>query len=66
MPRYRLDEYRFLRGKLTRNMQVWLEEFKIEDDGTVYYTENYVQISLIKLLKYLKRYSPNIRSPYEN
>lgn len=55
MPKYRLDEYRFLRGKLTRNRQIWLEEIKIEDDGEIYYTENYVQINLVKLLKYLHR-----------
>lgn len=55
MPRYRLDELRFLRGKLTRNRQIWLEEIKIQDDGEIYYTENYVQIKLIKLLNYLKR-----------
>jgi hypothetical protein len=66
MPKYRLDEYRFLRGKLTRNMPVWLEEIKIQPDGEIYYTENYVQICLIKLLKYLKRYNPNITSPYDN
>ncbi|WP_434686886.1 hypothetical protein [Pseudanabaena minima] len=66
MPRYRLDEQRFLRGKLTRNMPVLLEEIQIEEDGEIYFTENYVQISLVKLLKYLKRYNPNIKSPYEN
>ncbi len=55
MPTYRLDEPRFLRGKLSRNMQVWLEEIKIQPDGEIYYTENYVQISLVKLLKYLNR-----------
>lgn len=65
MPRYRLDEPHFLRGKLTRNMPVWLEEIQFEEDGEIYYTEHYVQISLVKLLKYLKRYNPNIK-PMEN
>jgi hypothetical protein len=65
MPRYRLDEYRFLRGKLTRNTPVWLEEIQFEEDGEIYYTEHYVQISLVKLLKHLKRYNPNIK-PMEN
>jgi hypothetical protein len=55
MPRYRLDEYRFLRGKLTRNRQIWLEEIKIQPDGEIYYTENYVHTDLIKLLKNLNR-----------
>jgi uncharacterized protein (UPF0128 family) len=55
MPRYRLDDPRFLRGKLHRNRQIWLEEIKFEDNGEIYYTENYVQIKLIKLLKHLKR-----------
>jgi arsenate reductase-like glutaredoxin family protein len=59
MPKYRLDEYRFLRGTLTRNMQIWLEEIKIQPDGEIYYTENYVQTDLIKLLKKLKRHMTN-------
>jgi hypothetical protein len=54
MTKYRLDESRFLRGKLSRNMQVWLEEIKIQPDGQIFYTENYRQVSLIKLMKKLK------------
>ena len=42
-------------------MPVWLEEIQFEEDGEIYYTEHYVQISLVKLLKYLKRY-PLIKS----
>ena len=53
MPKYRLDESGFLRSNLTRKRQVWLEEIKIQPDGEIYYTENYVQIKLIKLLRYL-------------
>lgn len=52
---YRLDEPRFLRGKLTRNRQIWLEKIKIQDDGEIFYTELYVQVPLIKLLKHLNR-----------
>lgn len=53
MPRYRLDESRFLRGTLTRNMQVWIEEIEHQENGLVFYTEKYRQVSLIKLLKLL-------------
>jgi hypothetical protein len=53
MPRYRLDEPRFLRGGLSRNKQVWLEEIKIQPDGQIFYTEHYVQVSLIELMKKL-------------
>jgi hypothetical protein len=53
MPRYRLDEYRFLRGKLTRNLQVWIEEIEFQEDGSKFFTEKYRQVSLIKLLKLL-------------
>ena len=52
---YRLDETRFLRGNLTRNRQIWLEKIKIQPNGEILYTELYVQIPLIKLLKYLNR-----------
>jgi hypothetical protein len=54
MPKYRLDESRFLRGGLSRNMQVWLDEIRVQPDGQKFYTENYRQVSLIKLMKKLK------------
>ncbi len=53
MPKYRLDEFRFLRGKLTRNMPLWLEEIEFQEDGSKLFTEKYCQTSLIKLLKLL-------------
>lgn len=56
MPRYRLDQRLHLSQGISRRRAIWLEEIKFDEDGEIYYTENYVQISLIKLLKYLKRY----------
>lgn len=53
MPKYRLDESRFLRGKLSRNMPVWLEEIEFQADGSKLFTEKYFQVPLIKLLKLL-------------
>jgi hypothetical protein len=64
MPRYRLDERLNLSQGVSRRRKIWLEEIEIEEDGEIYYTENYVQINLVKLLKYLKRY-PLIK-PMEN
>lgn len=56
MPRYRLDERLHLSPRISRRRKIWLEEIQFEEDGEIYYTENYVQISLVKLLKYLKHY----------
>ena len=64
MPRYRLDEPLHLSQGISRHRTIWLEEIEIAEDGEIYYTENYVQINLVKLLKYLKRY-PLIK-PMEN
>lgn len=54
MPRYRLDSSRFLRGKLSLNKPVWLEEIEFQEDGSKLFTEKYRQVSLIKLLKFLQ------------
>ena len=64
MPRYRLDEPLHLSQGISRRRTIWLEEIEIEEDGEIYYTEHYVQINLVKLLKYLKRH-PLIK-PMEN
>jgi hypothetical protein len=64
MPKYRLDEPLHLSQGISRRRTVWLEEIEIEEDGEIYYTEHYVRIDLVKLLKYLKRY-PLIK-PMEN
>lgn len=52
---YRLDEPRIFSSGLTRNKQIWLEKIKIQPNGELLYTELYVQIPLIKLLKYFNR-----------
>ena len=52
---YRLDEHRIFSNCLTRNKQIWLEKVKIQPDGEIFYSELYVQVPLIKLLKYLNR-----------
>jgi hypothetical protein len=64
MLRYRLDEHLHLSQGISRRRTIWLEEIEIAEDGEIYYTEHYVQINLVKLLKYLKRY-PLIK-PMEN
>lgn len=54
MPKYRLDSSRFLRGKLSRNKPIWLEEIEPQANGLILFTERYRQVSLIKLLKLIR------------
>jgi hypothetical protein len=54
MAKYRLDSSRFLRGKLSRNKPIWLEEIEPQTNGLVFFTEKYRQVSLVKLLKLLR------------
>jgi len=52
MAKFRIDERPNFRP-LTANSQVWIERIEIKDDGEIYYTEDYRQVSLVKLLKLL-------------
>ncbi len=53
MPKYRLDEYKFLRHGISLNKEIWIEEIEFQEDGEIFYTEKYSQIKLIDLLKLL-------------
>lgn len=59
MARFRLDERPNLRN-LTRDSQVWLERIEIvadpeDDDYPIFYTEDYRQVGLVKLLRFCAR-----------
>ena len=54
--RYRLDERVRLRS-LSKNSHIWLERIEFvededDDDYPIFYTEDYRQVSLVKLLKF--------------
>ena len=52
MARYRLDERGILQN-LSHTKHIWLERIEIAPDGEIHYTERYLQVPLINLLKRL-------------